>query len=605
MQLYERYDPIKETLASRDKKMNAIIVPLCICFAAMSIVYVVRFFAGGFYTPEDGILYYQIFVEAGGGALLIACAVTTVLLGSRHPMLPRYLFAAAYLLKAVFTTMYIEFGYFIFYVIPVMFAIGYYDLRFSIRTSAATLAAYIGAELAATRYGMPLISFYNVEYSDGLLFRFSDVGYAYNRIVAQTVPTALMLLFLCLLSVFLSKSGADSLLREHKINGEKAALDKELALGNEIQQSMLPDRVWHTPFFSAFSYMVSAKNVGGDFFDYFMIGENKVLFTIGDVSGKGISASLFASNTKALIRAYAMSGYEPCEILQETNSSLCSTNKKKLFVTVWLGILDLETGDCVYCSAGHNPPIIKRKTGETSRLSSKPNFIVGRRDNISYSQHHIILDPGDCIVMYTDGVTEAMNGEGELFGDERLLSFTEAYPVEDSFTKKPREKVFDFMGEAEQNDDISIACLSFSNYKISGKTERSFKAKREEYPHLCDFVMKFAEKHTDDRRKLNDIELSLGEVFSNIEFYSAGGSKKITDVSVGLSAENGVLSIVFTDDGIPFDPLSKPDPSLEENRKSKVIGGFGIFMVKKLMDDVSYQYNGKNILTLKKKLTEE
>lgn len=137
------------------------------------------------------------------------------------------------------------------------------------------------------------------------------------------------------------------------------------------------------------------------------------------------------------------------------------------------------------------------------------------------------------------------------------------------------------------------------------KAERSFKAVKEDYPIFCDFVLSFAAKHTDDRRKLNDIEVSLCEVFSNIDFYSASDGKTATDVFVELSVENGTMSIVIADNGMPFNPLENPKPSLEENIKNKVVGGFGIYMVRKLMDDVSYQYSGKNILTLKKKFVEE
>jgi len=167
------------------------------------------------------------------------------------------------------------------------------------------------------------------------------------------------------------------------------------------------------------------------------------------------------------------------------------------------------------------------------------------------------------------------------------------------------EKKYAPIADAPAQHERNAACLSFTPGREKNSTSRSFQANHESYPPLCGFVMDFARTYTDNRKCLNDIELSLGEIFSNIAFYSSEDGTALTDVTVALSKENDTLCIEFSDNGIPFNPLDRPKPSLEENRKNKVVGGFGIYMVTQLMDDVSYRYEDKNILTLKKKLLEE
>jgi len=599
-----KYAPIRAVLAEHERKMNQIIISLCVVFALMSIFYILRSLLGEFYSPEDGLYYYQLYFEIGSCVLLTGCIIATALTKKSHPGLARYIFFAVYLVKAVCGTIFYEFNYFILYIIPVMFCIGYYDTGYSVIVNTGTLVSYIASEIIACYHGIINISFYNVDHVDGLIFTFNNTNYVSNRILAQALPVGSMLFFVCFVSVLLTKIGAETLLREARINSEKAALDKEMQLGKDIQQSMLPDRVCRTPYYSAFSYMVSAKNVGGDFFDYFPLGEDKVLITIGDVSGKGISASLFASNTKALIRAYATGGYSPKDILTHVNATLCSTNKKKLFVTIWLGILDLTNGICTYSNAGHNPPLLKKADGGVSRIDSRPNFVIGRRQKIQYSQYDIQLVPTDNLILYTDGITEAMNGQGELYGEARWMDFVRENTVDEQFTKDLRKSIVDFRGDAEQSDDISLACLVYTKKKTDITAEQSFVATSQDFLRFREFVMGFAGKYTEDRKTLNDIELSLGEIFSNIQFYGTSDQGTEAEVTAKLTYVGGLLSMEISDTGIAFDPLQQRKPSLEENRKKGILGGFGIYMVRQLMDDLSYEYNGKNTLTLKKRLKE-
>ncbi len=602
MKIIDKYEPIKKSLAEREHRVNNITITFCVVFALMSLYFTLRFYAGNFYTPADGLYYYQGYIELGSTLMLLLCAIITKLSEKRCPWLPRYFFLITYLAKAVSSSICLEFNYFIFFVIPLIIAIGYYNVIYSTITAAATFFSYVISDYFAAVYGLVDLNLYDVTYMDGLKMIFDDTNYLYNYFNAYTWPVAAMLFFVSAVSVVLAKNGADALLNEYNISKEYASMEREFSLGKEIQQSMLPDRVLISQNFSAYSYMVSAKNVGGDFFDYFTVGEDKLVITIGDVSGKGISASLFASNTKALIRAQAHNGFEPMQILQRTNVSLCSTNKKKLFVTIWLGLIDLKTGDCTYCNAGHNPPIIKTAGGEAVWLRSKPNFIIGRRPHMKYDQHHVQINEGDSLVLYTDGVTEAMNEQGQMFSEERLLDYISKNKIDEDFTKKLMKEISGFRGKAEQNDDISLACVRLTELKKEEKLERSFKASSEEYYGLCDFVIGFAKKHTGDKKILNDLEISLSEIFSNLEFYSSEDKNKRTDVKVALSYDDGTMSIEIADNGIEFNPLDRPKPSATENKKNKIIGGFGIFMVKNLMDEVDYRYEGMNILTLKKRL---
>ena len=243
-----------------------------------------------------------------------------------------------------------------------------------------------------------------------------------------------------------------------------ARIDKELKIAKKIQHSALPSDFSPNLMkneFSIFATMDTAKEVGGDFYDFYMLDKNRLAFLIADVSGKGIPAAMFMMNSKTLIKGFAENGMEVNDVFTAANEKLCEGNDADMFVTAWMGVLDLTNGMISYANAGHNPPVIRRKDGSYEYLKAKRNFVLAGMKGVVYKKFELQLQPGDEIYLYTDGVTEAQNLEKQLYGEERLLSCLNEcndISVED-ICKKVRKDVELFVGDADQFDDITMLSI--------------------------------------------------------------------------------------------------------------------------------------------------
>jgi sigma-B regulation protein RsbU (phosphoserine phosphatase) len=210
--------------------------------------------------------------------------------------------------------------------------------------------------------------------------------------------------------------------------------------------------------------MLPAKEVGGDFYDLFMICEDKLAMVIADVSGKGVPAALFMVIAKTLIKNNAQSGKSPKDVFETVNNILCENNDAGMFVTAFMGILDIPTGRFTFVNAGHNPPLVKRAGGEYSFLKIKPAFVLAGLEGMAYSEEKMSLSAGDVIYLYTDGVTEAMNAKNELFSDQRLLETMNRY--KDCSLKElllsVKNEIDIFADGAEQADDITMLALEIT-----------------------------------------------------------------------------------------------------------------------------------------------
>ena len=246
-----------------------------------------------------------------------------------------------------------------------------------------------------------------------------------------------------------------------------ARIDKELEIAKQIQHSSLPSdfsSYLKREDFSIYAFMETAKEVGGDFYDVYLLGENKLAFLIADVSGKGIPAAMFMMNAKTLIKGFAETGMEVNEVFTAANEKLCEGNEVGMFVTAWMGILDLKTGLVSYANAGHNPPVLRKKDGSFDYLKAKRNFVLAGMTGVQYKKFELQLEPGDEIYLYTDGVTEAQNTEKELFGEDRLLVSlnAQADASVETLCKSVKAEVDRFVGKAEQFDDITMLCLKLN-----------------------------------------------------------------------------------------------------------------------------------------------
>lgn len=266
------------------------------------------------------------------------------------------------------------------------------------------------------------------------------------------VVTVVMLLMYCIVNIELSL--------------KSMSVDKDLSLAAEIQQSMLPNVF--PPFpdkkeIDLHASMDFAREVGGDFYDYFLIDDDHLCMVIADVSGKGIPAALFMMNSKTIIHSIAMMGISPAEILSKSNEVLCRNNQAEMFVTVWLGILELSTGKLVAANAGHEYPIIKEFGKESSVYKDVHGFVLGGMENVRFREYEMMLAPGTKLFLYTDGLTEAVNADQKMFGMERTLELLNR--MEDSSPEKVinamRAEVAEYTKGTSPFDDLTMLCLEY------------------------------------------------------------------------------------------------------------------------------------------------
>ena len=250
------------------------------------------------------------------------------------------------------------------------------------------------------------------------------------------------------------------------VTAEKERIGAELSVATHIQASMLPCIFPAFPNrreFDIYATMTPAKEVGGDFYDFFLVDDDHLAVVIADVSGKGVPAALFMVIAKTLIKDHTQSGKPPEEVFTEVNRQLCEANDENLFVTAWMGVLEISTGKLVYVNAGHNPPVIGRKNGETEFLRSRPGFVLAGLDFTKYRAGSLELMPGDLLYLYTDGVTEAMNTAQELYGEERLKRTLDANvsAAPEEIFKAVKKDLDDFVADAPQFDDITMLAMRY------------------------------------------------------------------------------------------------------------------------------------------------
>lgn len=402
----------------------------------------------------------------------------------------------------------------------------------------------------------------------------------------------------------------DSLDNLRRTRSAKERMESELNIGREIQMSMLPLRFPAFPDrtdFDVHAALYPAREVGGDFYDLFLIDDDHFCFCVGDVSGKGVPAALFMAVTKTLIKSRAANDLSPASILSHVNTELSQRNESCMFVTVFLGILDLRTGKLTYGNAGHNPPFLKRSTGDLVRLDQRHGPVIGAAGDLAYSQDQLTMQPGDLVFLYTDGVTEAMDPSQTLYSEKRLhdlLAVQELSTVEHA-VQVGVDDVWKFQGKAEQADDVTVLSVVFAGRPETDEPDRlelKISNRLEEIERVSQFVNAFSERHgLDDgtRRKLN---LVFDELLNNTISYAYEDDGQ-HEIEMTMSISQDRLYVAITDDGIPFNPFDNRAPDTRLSIEDRPIGGLGIHLVRNVMDRVSYERRGSfNVVHLEKQL---
>lgn len=390
------------------------------------------------------------------------------------------------------------------------------------------------------------------------------------------------------------------------ISDAETRIDKELEYAKEIQLSSLPSVFPPYPdkkSFDIYASMYTAKEVGGDFYDFYMLDDNSIAFLIADVSGKGIPAALFMMTAKTTIRDLAERGLGVDEILTQANEKLCKGNDAGMFVTVFMAIMDLKTGVIRYSNAGHNPPLVMRRNGTFEYVKVKAGLVLAGMEGMKYRVNETVLEPGERILLYTDGVTEATNSEEKLYGEDRLYNFVNNHKNQNAkdLIHNLKKDIDEFVGEASQFDDITM--LMFDYFGNTPVKKGEFAARIEELPRVQSFFEEELEKAGCDAKKQLSISIAIEEVFANIAQYAYSNGEGSVTAEFSLDSSTNIAKFRFKDKGMPFDPLKKLDPDITLKAEERKIGGLGIYIVKKTMDSLDYRYvKGENILTMKKKL---
>ena len=395
---------------------------------------------------------------------------------------------------------------------------------------------------------------------------------------------------------------------------QKERIESELRIAHNMQMSMVSKTF--SPFpecekLELYATLKPAKEVGGDFYDFF-IRDGKLFFCIGDVSGKGVPASLVMAITKTLFRVFAKDTDSAAEIMGKLNGILSYHNEANMFVTMWIGVLGFEKNSLSYCNAGHNPPLLTQPDGSCCCLETKACLPIGVLEGARYDEAMLDMADGQALLLYTDGVTEAENAVQEQFGTRCLLDvFSQSAPYSvKTIIENLQQELLRFAAGAEQTDDITMLCVRMNGLwdmpESKTQNERTLVVdnRLEEASRLQPFVEEIGETLHLPANLTFSLNLALEEALVNAISYAYPEGEK-GNITLKASWENEPTAIEFEliDSGKMFNPLMVRKPDMTQDVENRHVGGLGVFLMRSLMDDVTYQYrNGKNCLMMKKYL---
>ena len=457
-----------------------------------------------------------------------------------------------------------------------------------------------------TERGMKHYVFYEpierTGWSMALIVPENDIFNALRRVgLMVAVLQILGLAMLVLLIQTAVKNQADM----RDVSEKKERIENELHIARGIQMSMLPKTFPPFPERSEIDMYASlqpAKEVGGDLYDFY-IRDEKLFFCIGDVSGKGVPASLVMAVTRSLFRSVSSHETSPQRIVTRLNDSLSDMNESNMFVTFFLGILDLTNGQLRYCNAGHNAPLVV-KEASVKELPVNPNLPLGVMTGMDYSEQKTRLGCGEGLFLYTDGLTEAEDLTHALYGEEELIKCMDhslgAQQQAEAIYKSVRLHV----GDAEQSDDLTMLYIRYTNANSQEAPERHLILHNDiqQIPQLAEFIEQIAREAKLEQSLSMSLNLALEEAVTNVILYAyPEGSDGLVDIEAVILPEQ--LEFIVSDSGKPFDPTAAPEADITLNADERPIGGLGIYMVRNLMDSVKYRReDGRNILTMTKKI---
>ena len=390
------------------------------------------------------------------------------------------------------------------------------------------------------------------------------------------------------------------------IKVQKDRMEDELNVGRDIQMSMLPLEFPAFPDrddLSVHALLKPAREVGGDFYDFFFVNDDEICLVVGDVSGKGVPAALFMAVTKTMIKTRAMDDRSPASIITRVNDEMSADNPSCMFVTLFIAICNVRTGEFRFTNAGHNPPYIKRASGALECLDQRHGPIIGAVEEMAYKESEITMLFGDTVFIFTDGVTEAMDTDSQLYSEIRLenvLGETKSSTVE-NLVNESLASVESFADGAEQADDITILafCLNEDTEQSTRhQTQLVIDAELSEIEKVNRELDGFAKEHEVPGSIIQKLKIAIDELVNNIISY---GFDESDDHSIEFSfiCSGGQLVVEIIDEGVPFNVFDAAKPDTTLSIEEREIGGLGVLLVNELIDEVAYQRrNNTNVVRL-------
>ena len=581
---------VSKLLRSAEMRINFVYMMLMIAFACSLLIYVLcnlwddtRFFLGA----------------GAGGALLVGIIVNAVFYKKCYPWI-KYMNTLVMTVFVFYLCTFSDLIAILFILIPLLNSF-YLRPRLTVISGAICMfMTYIGIILM--RYveyqgnGTFTINLYNLALTG---FNYTD---AY--IIDQVRTYSFLLIIsasLVIVSVYLSVSSRKFNIRQAELMHKNLTADMELNVARNIQEGILSKDFPDNDSYAVYADMTTATEVGGDFYDYFLIDETHLAIVIGDVSGHGVAAAMFMTLAKTLIKVYAQSSHSTDKAFEYTNRYLLQSNPEKMFVTAWMGLLDLQSGVLSYTNAGHNPPVVLKKGRSPEFLRSKPNFVLGRRKRVRFLEERMVLSAGDKLLLYTDGVTEAQNSVNEMFGEERLIGVIgqTKEKSQKEIVEAVRGAVNDFEHGSSHYDDATLLALSYRDtLQVTPPHSKTFFLSKDTFDAVTDHITDECVLCGCDDAAVSEITIAVSEILANIDSYAYenGG-----EVEILTKCRDKRMSITFKDNGKPFNPLLVQEPDVAKPLSKRRPGGLGIFIVRKLMTETSYVYtNGQNVLTIEK-----
>jgi sigma-B regulation protein RsbU (phosphoserine phosphatase) len=396
----------------------------------------------------------------------------------------------------------------------------------------------------------------------------------------------------------------DDLQRAYRIiEAQKERMQKELDVGHQIQMSMLPTSFPQRPELEIFAALEPAREVGGDFYDCFFVDAHRLCFSIGDVSDKGVPSALLMAMTKTMIKSRAVSDASTARIVTHVNEELCSDNDSGMFVTLFAAILDLRTGELTSTNAGHNPPLIKHADGTVAWLSHRDGPVVGSLPGLPYGETSTRLNPGDILLLYTDGVTEADDGSDTLFSAMRLEQLLASSSARDmrSLVAEVRDAVVAFEAGAPRADDMTLLVLhlrSLSDAQVTDDFEVVIVNDKTQILTANEAFEEHAVRWGIPKRLRNQVRMAFDELLANVMEYGYDDQER-HEIRITAKCKPDNLTLTLSDDGRPFDPLAETAPDLSSSAEERELGGLGIHLCRKTFDRIAYERRDeRNVVTL-------